>query len=213
MTTAERVQAIVAGPPAWARRRKRIEDLSAQVLEAHREGRDEDVNKGLVELTRLVEQHNAYYPIEANLPLDFETSRLMDGGVPWKPMPAPTLESLLQTEREAAPASLEWFESPGALSVTFDATALDGALDRFTLRLDEEALSCVGTRRTAEIVRVPTESIEEIVAGPTLQVVTLDTKTIPFPFRLDEALVAALAGELGARLRTMRAAASNYRGE
>ena len=208
LTTAERVQAIVTGPPAWARRRKHIEELGAQILAAHREGRARDAKKKLAELVTLVDQHNAYYPIEANLPLDPETSRSMEFGEPWKPLPRPTIESLLAEaeEKERAPASLAWSDSDDALAVSFD-----GDDSRFTLRLDEEALSCSTT--DGECVRVATSNIEEFVATPAFEVVTLDSKTIHFPFRLDAASLEAIVNELSARLRAIRAALSNYRGE
>jgi hypothetical protein len=95
LTTGERIQAVVAGLPAWARRRKRIEDLRQNIAVAHRAGEERSVRKQLAELTTLVAAHNAYYPIEANLPFDPVTSRLIDGGRPWRPMPRPTLESIL----------------------------------------------------------------------------------------------------------------------
>lgn len=212
LTTEERVQAIVTGPPAWARRRKRIEDLSEQIVALHREGKGREVTKALAELGKLVQAHNTYYPIEANLPLDPETSRLMDLGVPWKPLPRPTLEALLAeaARKESVPASLAWSDAAGALSVSFDATR-DGEEDRFTVRLDHEALSCSAS--PGELVRVPTPTIEEILAGPTLEIVTYQSETVALPFALEASLLATLAAELGARLRLLRATGSGYRGE
>ena len=40
LTTAERVQAIVQGVPAWSRRLKRIEDLTAEIIQLHIAGRE-----------------------------------------------------------------------------------------------------------------------------------------------------------------------------
>jgi hypothetical protein len=194
LTTAERVQAMVTGLPAWARRLKHIEDLSVQILELHRDGKEYEVKKHLAELVALVDAHNLYYPMEANLPLDPETSRVMDGGEPWTPMPRPTLESLLDAVREEEPpppSTLEWRDGTDALSVAFDTN--DG--ESVTLRLDEHALSC--TADHDEIARVPTSSIEEIVAGPFLEIITNDTKTVHLPFHLDASVIRRIVGELG----------------
>jgi len=198
---------MVIGPPAWARRRKHIEELTAQILAAHAEGHASEGKKKLAELVTLVEQHNTYYPIEANLPLDPETSQLMELGEPWKPMPKPTIESLVAAakEEESVPASLAWSDSADALSVSFD-----GEDNRFTLRLDDESLSC--STDDGECLRVPIASIEEIVGAPGFEIVTLDSRTIPFPFRLDAASIEMIVNELSARLRAIRAALSNYRG-
>ena len=203
---------MVTGPPAWSRRRKRIEELSVEVLALHREGEATAAKKKLAELVKLVEQHNAYYPIEANLPIDPETGQTVELGEPWKPLPRPTLESLLEEEarRENGPASLAWTEEPDALEVSFDGLREDGGDERFTVRLDDEALTCRTSER--EIARVATPSIEELVARRRLEIVTLDAKTIRLPFRVDEAALAALARELGSRLRAMRAATADYRG-
>jgi len=52
------------------------------------------IEKKLVLLNELIDKHNRYYPIEANLPFDMQTGRLLERGVPWKPLPHQTLESL-----------------------------------------------------------------------------------------------------------------------
>lgn len=190
LTTAERVQAIVQGVPAWSRRLKRIEDLTADVVQLHIAGKERDVKKRLVELAQLVEAHNAYYPIEANLPFN----------KPWTPMPIPTLESILaaQTGDEDLPPSLAWTDSDGALSVKFDDVTLSIDQDGFTFQKGEE------------IVRsVPLWNVEEIASSP-LRVITTDTETIelPAPPRLDE----TIAAELSARLRSLRSGQTAYRG-
>jgi hypothetical protein len=200
LTTAERVQAIVQGLPAWARRLKRIEDLNGEILELHLAGRDRDTKKRLEELVKLVDAHNSYYPMEANLPFDPDTSRVMDGGEPWRPMPRPTLESIVAAlrEKDDVPESLVWRDSDGALSVTFDDV---------TLRIDQEAFTF---SRDGDLVRhVPLWNIEELAAGP-LRLITTDTETIelPCPPKLDE----TIANELSARLRSLRAGATAYRG-
>ena len=198
LTTAERVQALVQGVPAWARRLKRIEDLTAEVIQLHLAGKEREVNKRLEELGKLVQAHNAYYPMEANLPFDPDTSRIMDHGEPWRPMPPPTLESILQTQKDELPPSLAWSDRDGALSVSFEDV---------TLRIDQQAFSY---ERDGELVRhVPLWNIEEIAAAP-LRLITTDTETIdlPAPPKLDE----TIANELAARLRSLRSSATAYRG-
>lgn len=95
ITTAERVRAMAIGPPAWSRRLKRIEDLSALVVKLARAGRMFAAEARLKEIHQLVEAHNRYYPVEANLPFHPLTSQQLDGAGPWKPMPLPTIASLL----------------------------------------------------------------------------------------------------------------------
>ncbi len=202
LTTAERVGAIVTGLPAWARRRKFIEDLYTSIPELHRAGRVREAQKQLDELCHLIEAHNTYYPMEANLPLDQETSRLMEGGTPWKPMPRPTLESVLAAaEPKEEPSSLSWSDTRSVLAVRFHAHGR-----RYRLELDDESLSCGK-------ISMPTRDIEEIrIADGFLEVLTVDTRTVRFHFELDPALLETIASELGTRLRALRAATSDYRG-
>jgi len=190
LTTAERVQAIVQGAPAWSRRLKRIEDLMPEIVQLHIAGKALDVKRKLAELVKLVEAHNAYYPIEANLPFD----------KPWSPMPIPTLESILaaQTGDEDLPPSLAWTDSDGVLTVAFDDVKL---------RLDQEGLAY---EKDGELVRhVALWNIEELASAP-LRVITTDTETIelPAPPNLDE----VIAAELSSRLRSLRSATTAYRG-
>ncbi len=95
ITTEERIRAIGLGAPPWARRLKRIEELSALVVKMATLGRRVEAEARFVEVLKLVDDHNRYYPIEANLPFDPITSRLIDHGEPWKPLKKPTLEGLL----------------------------------------------------------------------------------------------------------------------
>jgi hypothetical protein len=92
LTTAERVNAIVTGVPAWARRLKRIEDLTDEIATSDRPRHE--LERKLIVLHELIDAHNMYYPIEANLPIDGLTGRLMDRGKPWVRMTKPTLETL-----------------------------------------------------------------------------------------------------------------------
>jgi hypothetical protein len=112
ISTADRVRA-AAGPHAYMRRKRHIEDLSAtlhSVVAAAiaRAGGDVEaakrvLNEGeahaptfkvLRELNRLIADHNRYYPIEANLPLDPVTRLELDHGRPYKPLAAVTLRDV-----------------------------------------------------------------------------------------------------------------------
>lgn len=107
VTPDERVRALVGGLPAFIRRRRRIEDLEAAIVQRLRmyrakTGRAIDpgappaaMARALASLCELVEAHNHYYPIEARLPIDRATGGLLDGGQPWAPMALPTWETLL----------------------------------------------------------------------------------------------------------------------
>jgi hypothetical protein len=118
ISTAERVRA-AHGPPAFSRRLRHIEDLQAALLEtvseaigrgareagldgvaaARRELEDHPaVDKPLRELNRLIEAHNRYYPIEANLRLDPTTGDQLERGPvarPWRPMKPVTLGDVI----------------------------------------------------------------------------------------------------------------------
>jgi hypothetical protein len=110
ISTAARVRA-AAGPPAYSRRKRHIEDLEAALLrfvgealagsagdgDAARQSAESDprVVKLLREVNRLIAAHNRYYPIEANLPLDPATRLQLDHGRPWKPLPTITLEDVI----------------------------------------------------------------------------------------------------------------------
>ena len=109
--TAERVRAIIAGPPAYAVRKRRIEDLEVRIVSAiaaHEARTSVPLDssapppvlaRSFALLKRLVEHHNAYYPIEANLPVDVATGELLELGKRWHPMPAPSLEELIARAR------------------------------------------------------------------------------------------------------------------
>jgi hypothetical protein len=97
VTGSERVNALVAGIPAWAARRRRIEDLDAEIrrdvaLAQEKAGRallelPPIAKKRLDAMNELIDKHNRYFPIEANLKFDYHTGRLLEGGEPWRPMP------------------------------------------------------------------------------------------------------------------------------
>jgi hypothetical protein len=110
----ERVRALVAGPPAFARRRRRIEDLEASIVRAIAQFEAESgegfdpaapapgLARALATLRRLIDIHNRYYPIEASLPVDVATGELVELGKRWTPMPVPTLEELAARSRSRA---------------------------------------------------------------------------------------------------------------
>jgi len=107
VSTAERVRALLGGPPAYALRRRRIEDLEVEIVrairahEAKTEARFDPsaapaaLERAVSSLRALIEAHNRYYPIEANLPIDVATGELVDIGKRWSPMSLPTLEELV----------------------------------------------------------------------------------------------------------------------
>jgi hypothetical protein len=93
LTSDDRVRAMVAGPPFYMRRRRKIEDLEQTILDdlaSLERVPPEEVelilartSKRVAALDRLVCDHNRCYPIEANLPMDPKTSVLLDwGGMP-----------------------------------------------------------------------------------------------------------------------------------
>jgi hypothetical protein len=97
------------GPPPYAARKRRIEDLEAELVLAMREvalakgdlveaRRAIDAKpafaKQAKQLAALVDAHNRYYPIEANLPIDPKTGGLLERGRLWRPLPMPTLDDL-----------------------------------------------------------------------------------------------------------------------
>lgn len=109
VSAADQLRALAAGPPAYARRLRRIEELERAILLALREAQakapldpaalPEEIAASLDRLNRLVSDHNRYYPIEAGLPIDVRTGGLLDWGEPWQPMPAFEVAGLLARAR------------------------------------------------------------------------------------------------------------------
>ncbi len=106
MTTAERVRALTIGAPAWSLRRRSIETLEegigAELFALRSKGKSTALadlptptRRRLERLNRLIVDHNRYYPIEANLPIDPATGQLVDRGQIWTPLPSHTVDSLL----------------------------------------------------------------------------------------------------------------------
>jgi hypothetical protein len=99
LSVEQRIAALVSGPPAYAVRLRKIEDLEAELIAALRDAAGSQsipisVARSLEELNRLIADHNRYYPIECNLPMDAATGRLLEMGEPWKPRPPATIDRL-----------------------------------------------------------------------------------------------------------------------
>jgi len=103
MTLADRVRA-AAGPPAYMRRLREIEDIEARLLREVLHGAD-PAQLDLRRINDLIERHNRYYPCEANLPMDPRSGRLVErGGRAWMPLAPFTPARLAELAREHAPA-------------------------------------------------------------------------------------------------------------
>ncbi len=106
---AERIRAM-GGPPAYIARKRSIEDFEAAFVRRLRdalaisEERATTALRGseIERLNHLIETHNRYYPIEANLPISSKTGELLLWGEPWRPLAPWTLERLLEVARTAA---------------------------------------------------------------------------------------------------------------
>jgi hypothetical protein len=111
--TLEQRLAAAAGPPAYMRRKRRIEDMEAAFLRELREVYGQALAElhdaaaasqllahhartlGIARLNDLIDRHNRYYPVEANLRIDVRTCTVMDGDEPWRPLPFVTAEQLV----------------------------------------------------------------------------------------------------------------------
>jgi len=98
----DRLRAYAQGAPGYIRRRKRIDDLEERLRAKVTAAPDpkallarEDFVAELALLNDLIGRHNSYYPIEANLPVDVRTGRLLERGMPWHPLPPITPDDLL----------------------------------------------------------------------------------------------------------------------
>ena len=122
LTVGDRIRALTIGAPAYATRKKHIEDLEAahlRTLVAHRDTllarghAREAVTRAmhdraraidLKKLNALIASHNRYYPIEANLPVNPRTGEYLIYGRPWRPE-SPWTESRLVEQALAAIAA------------------------------------------------------------------------------------------------------------
>jgi hypothetical protein len=103
LSVSERIRAITIGVPAYAARKRKIEDdearFTAQLVELHdgltaKQRSSEEIEVAVVaaahaldltKLNELVAKHNRYYPMEANLPMDWKTGRYLLYGRYWEP--------------------------------------------------------------------------------------------------------------------------------
>ena len=99
----DRLRAYAQGAPGYIRRRRRIEDLEARLIGKIASAAapvdatsSSEFTAELALLNDLIARHNRYYPIEANLPIDVRTKRLVDRGAPWRPLPAITAADLVE---------------------------------------------------------------------------------------------------------------------
>lgn len=117
LTADERIRAMAAGVPAWAARKRKIEDdvddYVGELLELHEElvakkkpDFEIDLALGsaaaafdLAKLNALVAAHNRYYPIEANLPMDRAGSGYLAYGRPWEPETPYTAQRIVALAR------------------------------------------------------------------------------------------------------------------
>jgi hypothetical protein len=101
----ERIRSLMAGPPAFSRRLRAIEDLEEAIVVSFIQEAAGEVVEGMDpprlraaahrKLVALVAHHNRYYPIEANLPMCLQTRVLLDrDGTPWRPRSCPSLQDL-----------------------------------------------------------------------------------------------------------------------
>ena len=103
------------GPPRYALRARQIEDKTDRLMEAVATEYTNMVNTvgkhpkrfaqkwkeficslQLYELNDLIERHNMYYPIEANLAIDPKSEGFLIGSIPWEPKEKITTEALLK---------------------------------------------------------------------------------------------------------------------
>jgi hypothetical protein len=117
LTVDERIRALTIGVPAYAARKRKIEDhetrLVAELVERHQKlmgnGMSHEATHRALEaaarafpleaLNRLVADHNRWYPIEANLPLDRLSRKYLvcpGSRRPWRPESPYTAERLVR---------------------------------------------------------------------------------------------------------------------
>jgi hypothetical protein len=104
LSLAERVRG-QEGVPAHIRRKREIEDRIDGLLKLLRERRGKGATLrelrlaaaklDLERVNELIEKHNKYYPIEANLPIDPRSGGSLDGGRPFSKLRAVTPEGLI----------------------------------------------------------------------------------------------------------------------
>lgn len=121
LTVEERIRALTIGVPAWAARKRKIEDderrYVEELVELHdtlavrngaTKGADAEIERSLLaaantfdlsKLNELVRKHNRYYPVEANLPIDHRTGGYLVYGRSWTPEAPYTATRLVELAR------------------------------------------------------------------------------------------------------------------
>jgi hypothetical protein len=102
LSVEDRLRAYAQGVPGYIRRRRRIEDLEARLVATIAAAEipaaaaaSREAAADLALLNDLIGRHNRYYPIEANLPVEVRSGRLLDRGAPWRPLASVTMADLL----------------------------------------------------------------------------------------------------------------------
>ena len=91
LTTAERLRGM-DGLPRHLVRKREIQDLGEKLLV---QLANDALDGALLQrLNALIEAHNRFYPIEANLPIDRASGGSMEYGRPWRPLEPVTVSSL-----------------------------------------------------------------------------------------------------------------------
>lgn len=115
--TDERIRALTIGPPAYAVRKRKIEDTeekwvddlvalrAALVALGRTEAQIDDALRAkaarfdYAKLNALVAIHNRWYPVEANLRIDMRTGGYLVYGRPWREEAEYTAERILELVR------------------------------------------------------------------------------------------------------------------
>lgn len=118
LTTDERIRALTIGPPAYAVRKRKIEDTEDRWIAILVALHDTLAGRGLsldaigqaladkaesfdyARQNALVAAHNRWYPIEANLRIDPRTGGYLAHGRPWLPEPEYDAARVLARVRE-----------------------------------------------------------------------------------------------------------------
>jgi hypothetical protein len=106
LSVEQRIAATISGPPAYAVRLRQIEDLEGAMIGILIKERAVDgptipvaVARKIEEINRLIGEHNRYYPVEKNLPVDPHSGQLLEMGEAWYPMRMISIDMLREKAR------------------------------------------------------------------------------------------------------------------
>jgi len=121
LTVDERIRALTIGVPAWAARKRKIEDDEEKFVTDLIALYDKLVAKGAMSMmeidlmlattanqidftkvNKLIVDHNRYYPIEANLPMDRKGNYLVYGRIWFRDEPMTGVRILAETRKRIA---------------------------------------------------------------------------------------------------------------